>query len=462
MNLKFKNRIALFNTLAVAFTVALVFAIIYIVVYKTAYAHLDEDILVEKEEVFSNLDWHRDSIIINKMPEWDEAEHNQIEVNPTFLQITNEHGDVIFRSTNLLKDQVLAIPKHDDDTFYDGEISNQKIRLGQFLIKNEGGKDIGKLTIAISEQESFNILSNLIRVLLISFPLVLLVQFLASSLAASKAIDPVNQLIRTASKISDSNISTRLTLPQHKDELYELTKTINELLARIEVSLIQQKQFTSDASHEIRTPLAAIRGTLEVLIRRQRESRIYEEKISGIIKEVDRLDALLEQLLQLARIESNKAVSRNESVRLAEVVKISADKWSQLASSKKINFCLNVPETVVITGDRIYMELILDNLLNNAIKYGVANGKVSVDWNDEQKKLSVQDDGIGISAEHLPHIFNRFYRADESRSSIIQGNGLGLSIAKRLTNLQGIELSAASIPGEGSTFFLAFHSDLLS
>lgn len=456
MNLKFKTRIALFNTLAVAFTVALVFAVIYIVVYKTAFEHLDNDILTEKEEVFGNLYWRGDSIIINKMPEWDEAEHNQIEVNPTFLQITNEQNDVVFRSTNLLKNQVLAIPENADDTYYNGVISHQKIRLGQFPITNEGGKTIGTLTIAISEQESYTILSNLIWVLLISFPLVLLVQFLASSLAASKAIEPVNQLIRTASRISDSNISTRLSLPSHKDELYDLTQTINELLARIEISLIQQKQFTSDASHEIRTPLSGIRGTLEVLLRKQREPKFYEEKISGVIKEVDRLDALLEQLLQLARIESNKAVARNESVRLAELLNISADKCSQLASSKKITIILNVPQTVTIAGDHIYMGVILDNLLNNAIKYGVENGNVTVNWDDSARKLSVIDDGIGIPAEHLPHIFNRFYRADESRSSIIQGNGLGLSIVKKLSDLQGIKLTAESIPGKGSTLSLFF------
>ncbi|MFY9152188.1 MAG: ATP-binding protein [Prolixibacteraceae bacterium] len=456
MTLKFKNRIALFNTLAVAFTTALVFLAIYVVVYTTAYAHLDEDIQVEKEEVFSNLDWKNDSIIINKMPEWDEAEHSQVEVNPTFLQITNMDGKVIFRSMNLLKEQVLAEPEEQEQIYYDGHIRNKKIRLGQFPIRNNRGQKIGELTIAISEEESINILNNLIWVLLISFPIVLLIQFLAASLAASKAIEPVHQLIRTTSRIGDSNISTRLTLPQHKDELYELTQTINELLARIEVSLIQQKQFTSDASHEIRTPLSAIRGTLEVLVRKQREPKIYEEKISGIIKEVDRLDTLLEQLLQLARVESNKAVARNESIRLAPMVAVAARKWLLLAESKKIVINMNVPENISVTADPIYMELILDNLLVNAVKYGNENGNVFVNWNTDTKTLTIQDDGIGISKEHLPNIFNRFYRADESRSSIIQGNGLGLSIVKRLTDLQGIELTAESNPGEGSTFSLRF------
>jgi signal transduction histidine kinase len=457
MTLKFKNRIALFNTLAVAFTTALVFLAIYLVVYRTAYSHLDADILLEKEEVFSNLDWHRDSIIINKMPEWDEAEHSQIEVNPTFLQISDLTGQVIFRSTNLLENQTLSNPNKNQGTFYSGIINNQRVRLGQFAISNETGVNIGKLTIAISQQESYNILNNLIWVLFISFPLVLIIQFVASSLAASKAIAPVNQLISSASGISDSNISTRLVLPEHQDELYQLTKTINELLARIESSMLQQKQFTSDASHEIRTPLSAIRGTLEVLIRKHREPHVYEEKISGAIKEVDRLDSLLEQLLQLARIDSSTA-ARNETICLSELISVSAEKWKKQADEKDILLHINVPEDAVVMGDWIYLELMLDNLLNNAIKYGKANGNVSLSWNQTSKTLFVQDDGVGISAKDMPNIFNRFYRADESRSSAVQGNGLGLSIVKKLADLQHIILNAESQPGKGSTFLLQFHS----
>jgi len=456
MTLKFKNRIALFNTLAVAFTTALVFVVIYFVVSKTAYTHLDDDILLEKEEVFSNLDWRNDSIVINKMPEWEEAEHNKVEVNPTFLQIVNIKGKVVFRSANLMGDQVLSNPANYQRTFYNGVISDQNIRLGQFVIKNASGKNIGHLTIAISQQESIVILNNLIWVLLISFPIVLVIQFIASSLAASKTIEPVHQLIRTASGISDSNIGTRLVLPEHKDELYDLTKTINELLARIETSLLRQKQFTSDASHEIRTPLAAIRGTLEVLLRRQREPVVYEEKIADVISQVDRLNVLLDQLLQLARIESSNVIANRESFYLSHIISMSIVKWKKMAAGKAINVNLEFSGDATVSADKLYLELILDNLMTNAIKYGKENGSVYLIWNDVLKTLSVKDDGIGISAEELPNIFNRFYRADESRSSAVKGNGLGLSIAKKLADLQLISLSAESQPGIGSTFSLQF------
>ncbi|HKI88127.1 MAG TPA: HAMP domain-containing sensor histidine kinase [Draconibacterium sp.] len=456
MTLKFKNRIALFNTLAVAFTTALVFLIICFVVYDTAYSHLDEDISVEKDEVISNLFWLQDSIIINKMPEWEEAEHSQIEVNPTFLQIKDARGKIIFRSNNLPGIQLLKSPDTDNITFYNGEINRQKIRLGQFPINNENGKLIGELIIAVSRQESYNVLNNLIRVLLISFPVVLLIQFFSSSIAASRAIKPVNQLISSASGIDDSNIGSRLKLPSHKDELYELTQTINDLLGRIEKSIAQQKQFTSDASHEIRTPLSAIRGTLEVLIRRKRSPEVYEQKISGIIDLVDRLDALLEQLLHLARIDSGKTIARSEQVSLLPIVSGIQQKWEVRAAEKNVEIQSHIPAQAAVKGDKFFLELMLDNLVNNAIKYGKQNGHVLVKWNENTRILSVEDDGIGISQKDIPHIFNRFYRADESRSSVVEGSGLGLSIVQKLAELQHITLHVTSHEDEGTAFSLQF------
>jgi signal transduction histidine kinase len=238
--------------------------------------------------------------------------------------------------------------------------------------------------------------------------------------------------------------------------LYKLTETINDLLSRIEASMARQKQFTSDASHEMRTPLAAIRGTLEVLIRKQREPEVYTEKISGIIQQVDRLDALLEQLLHLARIESGASILKNETLALHPIISAQAEKWKESAALKKIQILVDISETAQVRGDRLYLELILDNLVNNAIKYGKEDGHVFLEWNASLRSLTVRDDGHGISADHLPNVFNRFYRADESRSSAVKGNGLGLSIVKKLADMQAITLVAESVEGEGSTFTLRF------
>lgn len=454
--MKFKNRIAFFNTLSVTITTFLVFIIIYFVVNRTAFAHLDNDITIEKNEVITNLEFLDNSILLHKMPEWSEIEHSKVAVNPTFLQIVDLNGKVIFHSTNLLNDQFLFNPNIKQKTFYNTEINGQKIRLGQFPLKNKAGKIIGQLSIAISQKESFVILNNLIIVLLISFPIMLFVQYIASSFAASKAITPIYNLIKTTSKIGESNIGTRLILPDRKDELYKLAVTINELLARIEKSIIQQKQFTSAASHEIRTPLAAIRGTLEVLIRKPRDPIIYEEKISKIISEVDRLDILLDQLLQIARIESNAAFEKKESISLFQIIDSFNDNWNKIATPKKIKISYNIPKETKIIGTKFFLELMIDNLVINAIKYGKNNGTISVVWDSNLKTLSIIDNGIGISHKQIPHIFDSFYRADESRSSVVKGNGLGLAIVKKLADIQLIKLNVKSELGKGSNFTLQF------
>lgn len=456
MTLNFKNRIAFFNTLSAAVTALLIFVSIYAVVHDTSYRHLDADIELEKEEVISNLDWTGDSIIINKMPEWEEAEHNQIEVNPTFIQIVNRNGEVVFHSSNLKTDQFLFNPKLEGETFYNGVISDQHIRFGQFALKNQTGKVIGQLTIAISRQESFKILGNLFLVLLIAFPLLLAVQILASRFAASKAIFPVYQLIKTASGIDHSNISTRLKLPARKDEIYRIAQTVNDLLNRIESGIQQQKQFTSDVSHEIRTPLSAIRGTLDVLIRKKREAGYYEDKIREVIQQADRLDFLLDELLQLARLESGVTVIKKVPVPLADVVSSLKEKYIKGDSPNKPEINLDIPKGTTVIADRFYLEMILDNLISNAVKYGKEKGTIDLRWNRQDQTLSISDDGIGISEENLAHIFNLFYRADASRSSEIEGSGLGLSIVKKLADLQQINISVASKVGEGTTFTLRF------
>ncbi|MFZ1372112.1 MAG: HAMP domain-containing sensor histidine kinase [Ferruginibacter sp.] len=455
MKLSFKKRIAVFNTLAVAVTTAIVFVVIYAVVYYSSYRHLDNDILLEKEEIINTLDWKDDSIIINKMPEWEESEHRKVEVNPTFIQIVDNKDRVIFKSVNMQANHFLFNPSNKNEHFFNSMINQQRIRLGQFSISNDGGKVIGQLTIGISQQESYYVLNNLLVTLCISFLLLLMVLYVVMYITASKAIAPVQQLIRAASGINDSNINTRLPLPANEDELYKLAKTINELLSRIETSIKQQKQFTADASHEIKTPLAAIRGTLEVLLRKRREPEQYEERITNVIKQTDRLNQLLDQLLQLARVESDSISANEEHVLLHKLVdEISAKRQKSMAL-KNIRLQLNIPAGSQVFSDPFYLGIIVDNLLDNAIKYGHDHGEIICTWNEINKTLSVSDNGSGIAAEKLPYLFNRFYRADDSRSTDIPGSGLGLSIVKKLADMMRIEITVRSEPGN-TTFSLQF------
>jgi two-component system heavy metal sensor histidine kinase CusS len=457
MRLSFKKRIALFTTLAVAITTVIVFIVIYAVVYFSSYRHLDKDILLEKEEVLNTLDWKEDSIIINKMPEWEEAEHKKVEVNPTFIQIVDNKDRMIFKSANLRENHFLFNPSNEKEIFYNTQIEKQRLRLGQFPVRNDQGKLIGQLTVGISQQESYNVLNNLLFTLCISFPVLLLVLYVVIYLAASKSIAPVHWLIRTASGINDSNINTRLPLPDNEDELYQLANTINELLSRIETSIQQQKQFTADASHEIRTPLSAIRGTLEILLRKKREPEQYEEKIREVIGQTDRLNQLLDQLLQLARLESGSVITKREPFVLRQLIEDASKKWQKNITEKKIGLHLVISEGSHVLADPFYLAIIVDNLLSNAIKYVQEDGKIYCTWNESNNTLSIEDDGSGITAEQVPFLFNRFYRGDDSRSSHIPGSGLGLAIVKKLSDLQHIDIAVRSIPGS-TTLTLRFHA----
>jgi len=456
MKLSFRNRIALFTAAATGTIIGMVFLLVYGVVYRTAYKHLDEDIQVEKDEILSNLLQTKDSIFIYSMPEWEDKEHQQIEVNPTFLQILDESGMVLFRSSNLQNDILLFDPKLTQYAFFNSQISGQRIRQGQFPIQNEQGTVIGHLTVGISQEESALVLQNLRTTLLIAYPLLLLVLFLSTSLAASKGIAPVQALIKAASGIGGKNMQERLPLPENEDEIYQLANTINELLQRIENGMLREKQFTADASHEIRTPLTAIRGTLEVLLRKQREPAQYEEKITRVIAEVDRLNGMLDQLLQLARLESEQVPLHSQTVHLASFCKTLAERWQSGLEKKNMQAHWQIPSGLTVTTDSKLLGIVLDNLLGNAIKYGHAAGQIYCTWRPETKTLHIRDDGPGISAEHLMHLFDRFYRVDDSRSTKVPGAGLGLSIAKKIADLLGIHLSVHSEEGLGADFVLQF------
>ena len=458
MSLRFKNRIALFNTIAAAVTTLLIFIVVYAVVYITAYKHLDDEIRLEKDEVFGNILLKGDSLILNMMPEQLEAEHRQAEVSPTFLQIVDGKGQLLFRSSNLNNDHLHYAESLTEPMFFNVVFNDKLIRQGQFPILNNDGKPIGQLDIGLPQEESILILKNLRITLCISFPLMLLAFYLATSWAASRGIAPVHKLIRAAGAINDMNMSTRLPVPLRHDEIHQLGTTINALLGRIEMSLIREKQITADISHELRTPITSIRGTLEVLIRKTRDPMQYEDKIRHVIGEVDMLNKIIDQLLQLSRLDAGNLPVAKTTFPLINVINTITDRLQHRLSEKHMTMQITFSETVTINADQGFLEIMLENLISNAFKYGREGQLIAFAWDKNQHTLYVSDNGHGIPREHLPYLFNRFYRTDASRSSQVQGNGLGLSIVKKLADLQQITIDVTSNTGTGTTFSLHFNS----
>ncbi|PKQ61923.1 hypothetical protein BZG01_18500 [Labilibaculum manganireducens] len=457
MNLHFKNRIALFNTVAAAITMLVVFAAVYAVVYITTYRHLDSNILEERAELFSQISTVGDSLVFSLNAEWEEMEHNRAEVDPIFLQMVDDRGTVIFHSRNLENDKLQFADSLTEELFFNVEFNGKKIRQGQFPIKTEGGKIIGQLDIGISQVDSILILTNLRNTFFAAFPLMLLFFYGVTSLVASRSIAPVKQLIAYAEKMNYNNIDPRLPLPVHHDEIYHLTTTINALLERIETGRSREKQITADISHELRTPLTSIKGTLEVLIRKIREPQQYEEKVRQVIHEVDSINHIINQLLYLARLDSGNLSIVKKPVNLYDMLLAVKNRWRLQMNSKQMILKLDIPEDTVVQADFGLLEMIMENLVSNAVKYGYKQGQLVCNWQADTGILSISDNGPGIPQEHLPHIFNRFYRVDVPGSTLVQSTGLGLYIVKMLAGIQGIQIQADSQINRGTQFHLHFN-----
>ena len=309
--------------------------------------------------------------------------------------------------------------------------------------------------------EDFEVVLILKNILLITYPLILILLFLIARFFAGKSIQPVRTIIETSNKITKDNLQTRIPLPLNRDELYLLSKNINNLLDRIENAIEREKQFTSDASHELRTPLAVIKGTMEVLIRKPRNQQEYEEKITFCISEVDRLNHMVDQLLLLARFENQKQNVKQESIFLNALVLDNLARFSERTEIKKIKIQTKFDDDYYLISDNYLVSIIISNLISNAIKYSNDNSNIVISLSNtsDQILFVIKDNGIGISEDSLEKVFNSFYRSDVSNHPEIKGTGLGLSIVKRLCELLKIKIAISSSIGVGTEVKLIFNNN---
>lgn len=288
--------------------------------------------------------------------------------------------------------------------------------------------------------------------------LVVLASFLGYWLSG-RALAPVTRIIEGAEHVGVRNLSARLEVPKAKDELRRLTETLNAMLDRIETSVKRITQFTADASHDLRTPLALIRTNAELALRRPRSESEYQETLCRILATSEETTDLIEKLLLLARADANVAYLRLQPMHLHPLLQRVVQKADLLATAKGILFSESVaPDAHAISGDEAALERLFLCILDNAVKYTPSGGRVSLEFRLENGEALVEiaDTGIGIAEVDLPHIFERFYRADQTRSRETRGSGLGLSIAKWIAEIHGGSISVKSQPLQGSRFLIRF------
>jgi heavy metal sensor kinase len=268
------------------------------------------------------------------------------------------------------------------------------------------------------------------------------------------ALKPLDEVATTAERITSRNLNERVPVAPTGDELEKLSVSLNRMMARLEESFHHINRFSADASHEIRTPLAIIRGELEKAFEMPGLVPELRETMGSALEETERLSRIVEQLLEMSRLEAGETLIERSPFDFTELTKTTVEQMRLLAEDKKLTLTFNSQQPIEIDGDRIRFKQIVVNLVDNAIKYTTAGGSVSVSTFpvDGMAVLEVVDTGIGIPEEALPQVFDRFYRVDKARSRQVGGTGLGLAIVKSICTAYGGTVTVKRAEKQGAVF----------
>jgi heavy metal sensor kinase len=311
----------------------------------------------------------------------------------------------------------------------------------------------GALILGRSTKQIDQALHGLVRTLATADALALAVAAGGGIFLARRALKPVDKIAETAQEIGETDLSRRINV-NTKDELGRLAATLNAMIGRLEKAFQRQKQFTSDASHELRAPLAVIEAESSLALQKERPPGDYRQSLETISQESKQMSSLIEQLLTLARADAGKEQWNFTDVNLGRVItNLNAD-VEVLCQEKGLNCQLGQIQDLVIKGDEARLRELFMNLLDNAIRYTPAPGTVSVSLHREGEMaiVAIKDTGVGIAAEDIPFIFERFYRVDKARSRAEGGTGLGLAICRYIAEAHGGKIEVESKVGVGSTF----------
>ncbi len=389
------------------------------------------------------------------------TEHYSPEINGRFVRVTRANGKQIY---------VSGPPK--DGTFDPSLVAATRLPATREFTHEVEMSDGHELLLhglpyrasdgaqfLIEVAAPYNQIEAVLRGLLLTFalglPLIVALAIGGGYLLMRGALRPVDEIRQKAAQITSRNLSARLPVVHTGDELERLATDLNRMIARLEESFLQINRFSADASHELRTPLTVLQGELEAIAQKgQSLPEDVRDTIGSALEETHRLAKIVESLLAISRLDAGEA--RVQPVRLdfAELARTTADQMKLLAEEKRISLTSNGSCPVEVEADPSRLKQVVVNLLDNAIKYTPEGGNVSISvtQRDGHAVLEVADSGLGISADDLPHVFERFYRADKARSRQMGGTGLGLSIVRSICLAHGGQVTVNSTEGRGSLF----------
>lgn len=363
----------------------------------------------------------------------------------------------IFNSRRLGKD---SIPRPQE---FEGEtidfVSATLPELGDSRIASQRvSTSLGPMTVQVIMPLGLHLaeLTDLRWLMLAVGPLMVLVSIAGGYWLARRALAPVDRMTQAAARINAQQLNERLVVANSHDELGRLATTFNGMLDRLEESFAELQNFTADAAHEFRTPLAVMRTSLEVALRSPRSTEYYQNRLQDMAEEVERLTSLSNQLLLLAREDAGFSDGDSECIDLGNLIGSVADDLESLADEKSLIINCPLSANVLVQGSPEPLRRVFLNLLDNAIKASPPSAEIELELTVRNGRaiVTVTDEGPGIPAAHLPHIFERFYRSDPSRSRETGGTGLGLAICRAVVSRHGGAIRVESEMGHGTRFLV--------
>jgi heavy metal sensor kinase len=453
-------RMALWYAALLAGALALFGAATYIGLERYLQKSLEESLIKQARSIgdvlILNINRSGDDYVENEI-----TEHYSPEINGRFIRVTRADGKQVFIS---------GMPR--DGTFDPTHVPAPAFPVVQPFIQEVEMSDRHELLLhglpysasngtpyLIEVGAPYNQIESVLRGLLLTFalglPLIVALAIGGGYLLMRRALRPVDEIRQKAAQITSQNLSERLPVVRTGDELERLATDLNRMIERLEESFLQINRFSADASHELRTPLTVLQGELESIAQGgQRLPADVRDTIGSALEETQRLARIVENLLAISRLEAGEARKQLERLDFAELARSTADQMRLLAEEKHIALHCDGSQPVEVDADPARLKQVVVNLLDNAIKYTPKGGKVdvSVTKRDGRAVLDVVDSGIGISSADLPHIFDRFYRADKARSRQMGGTGLGLSIVRSICVAHGGQVTVDSSEGRGAVF----------
>jgi two-component system OmpR family sensor kinase len=333
-------------------------------------------------------------------------------------------------------------------------IGSRRPRLRMITLPIMDNKKVNSIVQVGTSLEDFDeTMTKLLIILIIGIPTSLSATIMVGYFMAKKALKPVDQIRKAAVKISSTNLDERIDIGGRRDELARLAETFNAMISRLKDAFLRVNQFSLDVSHELKTPLTILKGETEVALRKDRDKEDYKRLLVSSLEEVDRMTRIIDDLLFLSKADPRDVRMNIEDIPLRDlVIEVFMD-MKIFADKKGIDLEVKDLADVRVKGDELKLRRMFLNIVENGIKYTQKGGRVEVSSlaNDGYVRVDVKDNGVGISADDLKYIFDRFYQADRSRRRE-GGSGLGLSISKWIAEAHKGSIHVESRPSEGSLF----------